>query len=130
MRKILFVFAVIVCALIFAQGIGETKTKKNEDAGKNDKEYWCKKGGGLRKQLDSAKADIEKKEKHIAELHESAAKETGAARKNIANKMKKEKTEVAVIRKKQKQAQIKLDDLEEKAHRKGVPPGWLRCQFE
>lgn len=130
MRKKLLVFTAIVCALIFVAGIGETKSKKNEDGGRNDKEYWCKKGGGLRKQLDAAKADMEKREKHIEELGESAAKETGTARKNLLNKMKKEKTELAAVRKKQKQAQMKLDELEEKAHRKGVPPGWLRCQFE
>jgi hypothetical protein len=23
-----------------------------------------------------------------------------------------------------------LNDLENEAHRKGVPPGWLRCQFD
>ncbi|TAN42166.1 MAG: hypothetical protein EPN22_13165 [Nitrospirae bacterium] len=130
MLKNLFISAVVACALVFVSGICEAKSKKGEDGGKNDKEYWCKKGGGLRKQLDAAKADIEKRENRIEELAESAGKETGSARKNLLNKTKKEKTELAAIRKKQRQAQAKLDDLEEKAHRKGVPPGWLRCQFE
>jgi len=90
----------------------ERKAEAAKPAGDRDRkeqEAWCKKGGAQQKKIDKAKEDIK-----------AAESGTGkAARK----KMETSKNRL-------KAAERDLADLEAEAYRKGIPAGWLRCQFE
>ena len=104
----------------------ETKTNKShKSAGSSDavKENWCKKATGLQNRVDSARKDLEtaKKKKQDAE--------TVNSRKKRAQYVAAAEKKVAHAQKALDNAEKKLSDLEQEAHRKGVPPGWLRCQF-
>ena len=76
-----------------------------------EKEYWCKRGGHYQKKIDMAKDDIK-------EIEDSGGR-TKAARKKLE-----------ASKKRLKAAERDLAEIGDEAHRKRVPPGWLRCQFE
>jgi hypothetical protein len=105
----------------------ETKTNKSHKSASSydavNKEKWCKKATGLQNRVDSARKDLEaaKKKKQDAETVNSRKKRA----KYAADAGKK----VAHAQKTLDYSEKKLSDLEQEAHRKGVPPGWLKCQF-
>ena len=66
--------------------------------------------------------EINEKERELAE--ENAA---GSARNKKTRTLNKA---LAKTRRRLKDAEGMLSDLADEAHRKGVPMGWLRCQFE
>jgi DNA-binding transcriptional MerR regulator len=87
-----------------------------------EKEYWCKKTAPCRKKTERVREEIQEIEKEIAENKDrvlSSHKSVNTLRKKLERTKKKLKT-----------AEHDLSDIEEEAHRKGIPPGWLRCQFE
>jgi flagellar biosynthesis GTPase FlhF len=98
------------------------KTKAEDSKEQREKEYWCKKTAPQRKKIQRLNEEINEKERELAE--ENAG---GSARNKKARTLTKslEKT-----RRRLKDAEGILSDLAEEAHRKGVPMGWLRCQFE
>jgi chromosome segregation ATPase len=87
-----------------------------------EKEYWCKKAEPQRRKIQQIKDEINEKERELAE------ESTGVA----ANKKKARTLDRALskTRKRLKDAEGKFSDLADEAYRKGVPMGWLRCQFE
>ncbi len=103
------------------KGPNKTKTA-TVSREQREKEYWCKKASGPRKKIQRLNDDISEKEQQLAETSRNGAIRNG---KTMAlNK------EIAKTRKRLKYAESDLRDLEDEAYRKGVPPGWLRCQFE
>ncbi len=98
------------------------KTKAADSRQQKEKEYWCKKAAPKRTKIQRLNEEINEKEQELAE-EES---------KNVIQN-KKAKTlnkDLVTIRKRLKEAEENFGDLEGEAYRKGVPPGWLRCQFE
>lgn len=96
------------------------KISGRSDVGR-DQEYYCKKGNAYRRKIDEAKFDVAQAKKKLDELKASTnikASRVMRAEENIA---RKEKDLFRVER--------DLSDLENEAHRKDIPPGWLRCQF-
>lgn len=95
-------------------------------ANKNDKDGWCSNGTFYRDRLDKAKKRMDEAERQCryadmewnwnldfkAELIMAADEELKRATKELA------------------MAQEELDDLEQSSYRQGIPPGWLRCQFD
>ncbi len=89
---------------------------------KKEQETWCKRANDRKKKIAKAQYDLSRAEKVLA-----AAKE-----KNAGSGKKSAKEQDRVDRAKQRLAEEEkeLADLEQEAHRKNVPPGWLRCQFD
>ena len=93
----------------------ERLRKIEEERGK---EYWCKKAAPYRRKVDSARDEVRSAEKELAE--DPADKKKGRALKK----------KLEGSRSRLKNAELDLAEIEGEAHRKGIPPGWLRCQFE
>jgi len=87
---------------------------------RNEQEYWCANASKIRKRVETGK-------KSVKELEDGAeaAKRSGDNQKEQKLKIKLKKTKDRLM-----SDEKELNDLEGRAHRKGVPPGWLRCQFE
>lgn len=102
----------------------ETKTKEQQD-----KEYWCKKAAHHREKIEKSRKQVDKTEKHLAELKEEASREIGKKRAAIEKNIKNIRKKLSNIQRQLKEQQEDLERLEAEAHRKGIPPGWLRCQF-
>lgn len=101
----------------------EVKEAKFEDPREQrEKEYWCGKATPLRKKVQRLSEETREKERELAE--ENAK---GSVRNKKAQALNKE---LAKARKNLKNAQEDFSDIADEAHRKGVPQGWLRCQFE
>ena len=98
------------------------KTKAEDTRHQKEKEYWCKKAAPQRKKIQKLKGEIGEKEKELAE--ENPRSLSGNKKTKALNK------ELSKIRNRLKEAEENFGDLEGEAYRKGVPPGWLRCQFE
>ena len=99
----------------------EVRNDKNQSIREDqEKENWCKKASTYKKKIKKADDDVKETENKISEesskgLH--AGKKTSLLQKRLDK-----------ARKKVKDAEADLGELEDEAHRKGVPPGWLRCQ--
>lgn len=101
------------------QNVTQKKTKEQKD-----KEYWCKKATAYREKIEKAQAEIKEAEKRLSETEGTdlldAKKKKG---------IKKSQKDLTRAKKQLKEAERELNKLEDEAHRKGIPPGWLRCQF-
>ncbi len=98
------------------------KTKVADNRQQKEKEYWCKRAAPKRTKIQRLNAEIDEKEQELAEENS----------KNLIQNKKAKTLNKALgkIRKRLKEAEENFSELESEAHRKGVPPGWLRCQFE
>lgn len=99
----------------------EKKAKAEKIKEEQEKESWCKKANSYKKKIDKIKDEITEAEKELSE-------EKGV---DLSYKKKKEvQKRLHNARKHLKYAEKDLSELEDEAHRNGIPPGWLRCQFE
>lgn len=96
----------------------EKKRKARKTKNDAEKEYWCKKA-------TQYKDIVTRKSEAVAELEKELT-----AEKNTDKKKKAIEKKIVFAKKQLKYAERDLENLENEAHRKGVPPGWLRCQFE
>ena len=94
-----------------------------------DKEYWCKRATRYREKLEKAQEEAGRLEARLAELKDSASRELGRKRKTLAKDAEKTGKKLKTAQKQVRERQRDMDRLEEDAHSKGVPPGWLRCQL-
>jgi hypothetical protein len=90
----------------------------------DQQEYWCKRGTVTQEKVDRAKEKLIKAEEYSEEMKSRTfwrgkSKRTGA---NAERKLEKAKEDLLSA----ERAYRKTDD---EAHRKGIPPGWLRCEF-
>ena len=106
-----------------SQGSSATMTDDKEEKAREKKEHqesegWCKKANSVRKRIEKAQDEISEAKKELSE--ENVGRKKAAALRKKLGKAEKLK----------EYAERDLSDLEEEAHRKDIPPGWLRCQFE
>jgi hypothetical protein len=87
-----------------------------------EKEYWCKKASSAKKTLEKKKDRIAEIEREIAE-REARGFSGGKAGKSLQKRLARAKRD-------HRYAEEGFREIAEEAHRKGVPAGWLRCQFE
>jgi chromosome segregation ATPase len=104
----------------------EVRDERKTDArmAKNtiERERWCKRATEQKNKIEKAQYEVqtaEKKLKHEEETNFHGGKKStqlqdklGVAKRKLASEEKE------------------LTDIESEAHRKGVPPGWLRCQAD
>jgi len=91
--------------------------KKSEDLETQDREEWCRRGAPILRAISEAQNEIE-------ELNSALSKE---GQEVLAESRQEERRDSAM--RKLREAEKALDDLDEEAHAKGVPPGWIRCNF-
>ncbi|MBZ0158198.1 MAG: hypothetical protein K8I29_18535 [Alphaproteobacteria bacterium] len=107
---------------------------KKEDAAKakerQEQEYWCKRAQFHRKKIEKAQREMEKAEAKRAALQEDAAGAAGQKKKTLEKNIKNTERRLQSARKELAERERDLGGIEEEARRKGVPPGWLRCQFD
>ncbi len=96
----------------------------------DEQEYWCKKASAYTKQIDNSKNNVKDSENALSELTNSLLSAGGRKRKSIEKEIKKTEQTLKMDKKRLREKEEDLAELEGEAHRKGIPPGWLRCQFE
>ena len=105
------------------------KEKAGKAAEQQEKEYWCKQATSYKNKMDKAQDEAGKQEKRLAELKDAAGQEIGKKRKSLEKEISNTQKKLKNAQKQLEDRQKDLDRLEGEAHKKGVPPGWLRCQF-
>jgi FtsZ-interacting cell division protein ZipA len=100
----------------------ERKSSARLAKDKQEQERWCKLANDQREKIEKAQYEVTKAEKDLAR---EKKKDPRPGKKNtkVQDRLDKARHLLSLEKK-------KLDDLENEAHRKGVPPGWLRCQFD
>ena len=97
---------------------------KEVQQNKEDPQLWCNRARELEDRISSAKV-----------AYTRAVEEKIQADRDYLNVGSPQVREAAASKITQTEANIQaaesaLRDLEDDAHRRGIPPGWLRCQFE
>ncbi|TAL22985.1 MAG: hypothetical protein EPN94_10195 [Nitrospirae bacterium] len=99
----------------------DKKEKAQKIVEEREKEYWCKSATYHKRKIEKIKDDIAETEKEIPVENE----------RPLSSKNKKAvQKRLNALNKNLKYAEKDLNGLEAEAHRKSIPPGWLRCQFE
>lgn len=86
----------------------------------HEREYWCKRASPLKKNVERARDDVTETEKELSEYEGSVV---GKPKNTLRKKLERARKQLKIYER-------DLNDLEAEAHRKDIPPGWLRCQFE
>jgi hypothetical protein len=107
------------------QSIAPTEDSRNEEA------YgaWCDAGTQYRNRVERAKKEMEEaEEKFRIEKHEHEVYKMYKGKLGRSSSYISAENRLSYARKNLEAAELDLSDLESQAHRKGVKPGWLRCQ--
>ncbi len=102
--------------------IGKSDRTARRDEQK-DKAYWCSRAREYQKKIDRAKDEVKDSEKR-------ASNDSGGTNLGEHKLSKSSRNKYEQAKKQLREAQRDLSYLEEEAHRRDIPPGWLRCQFE
>ena len=87
-----------------------------------EKDYWCKKAAPFRNNIEKTGDEIKEVEKELGERKDKGLS-GGKTEKSLQKRLVRSKKQL-------KYAERDLAQIENDAHRKGIPPGWLRCQFD
>ncbi|MBI5076568.1 MAG: hypothetical protein HZB62_15560 [Nitrospirae bacterium] len=98
------------------------KDDSRKARGKQEQEYWCKRAAVVKRKIDDAGRDVREREEDISR-EQSKHVRTSRKMDTLQGRLKKAKDHLS-------SAERDLTDIENEAHRKGIPPGWLRCQFD
>lgn len=90
--------------------------------GKEEPEYWCKRTTTAKKAIEKADREVREREEEISR-EESKTVRTARKMNTLQSRLRKAKDHLH-------SAESDLTDIEHEAHRKGIKPGWLRCQFD
>lgn len=99
-----------------------TKDDNRKARGKQEQEFWCKRATAVKRKIDDAGRDVREREEDISR-EQSKHVRTSRKMDTLQGRLKKAKDHLS-------SAERDLTDVENEAHRKGIPPGWLRCQFD
>jgi len=90
----------------------------------DEQEYWCERGMAAQEKVERAKEKLAKVEEHYSEkrFKQFQKGKSGSKVATSEDKLEKAKEDLQSA----ERVYRKIDD---EAHRKGIPPGWLRCQF-
>jgi len=92
--------------------------ENSEDPEAQIREDWCRRGTPVIMAIAEAQREIE-------EINSGLSKEG----QEVLSESRKEGRRDSAM-KKLREAEDALSDLEEEAHEKGVPLGWIRCNFD
>ena len=110
----------------------EKREKKNDGLRKIqeelEKEQWCKKATVQRRKIEKAQDEVTESEDKLSVEKEAGLQKDIKKKKATDRKLKRLQQDLDRDKKRLRYAEKDLADLEAEAHRKGVLPGWLRCQ--
>lgn|GEM_PF-2039491 len=112
-------------ALSLKPGDGKEDTEKNKEL--QEKEYWCKRAVYHKKRIENAQYEVDKEAELLSELRDEVSMETGRDKKFIEKKITKTRDKLTSAQKLLKDRESDLARLEDEAHRKNIPSGWLQC---
>jgi flagellar biosynthesis GTPase FlhF len=107
----------------------ETKKSNSKEERKMDartakdnleRERWCKRTTAQKKKIEKTKYDVQTTEKALRREEERDFHGTKKS-KQMRDRLDQQKRKLAA-------EEGELNDIENEARRKSVPPGWLRCQ--
>jgi hypothetical protein len=99
-----------------------TETKKESAARlqkQKEGEFWCKKARSYQKRIQKDQENVQDIESALEDLKDTK----GRKRASLEKKLAKAKKHLG-------NSEKDLAEFADDAHRKGIPPGWLRCQFD
>jgi hypothetical protein len=96
----------------------ETKSQRKSE--ESDRNYWCKKGTFYSEKIERLQIKIKEAEERLAR------KEAEGSSRHV---LRREKRHLDKERENLRKAEREFVKLENEAHRKGIPPGWLKCNF-
>jgi hypothetical protein len=99
----------------------EKKNQRQRLIEEHEMGYWCKKASAYRERIDYADGAVKEIEEEISE----EGRKSSRSSKQTAQLQKKLEQAKKLFR----GSEADLDELEQEAHRRGVNPGWLRCQL-
>ncbi|NJD55894.1 MAG: hypothetical protein FIA94_05745 [Nitrospirae bacterium] len=100
----------------------ERRLDAREAKNSQERERWCKRASAQKKKIEKAQYDVQSAEKALR--HEEEKDFHGG------KKSKQLKDKLQLAKRKLANEERDLSDIENEAHRKGIPPGWLRCQVD
>jgi hypothetical protein len=135
MNKFLMIF-ITAAAVLINYGAGDVVFSKDQEGGPThgmvgqnvpksgvpNKEYWCGQGSLYSGRIEEAK-------KEIGAILDKFPEKKNENPDKVELPDGVQQMQLNSSRTKLKQAEEDLSQLEEDAKRRGVPPGWIRCQF-
>jgi len=94
-----------------------------------EREQWCKQATVLRRKIEKAQDEVTESEDKLSVEKEAGLQKDIKKKKAADRKLKRLQQDLDRDKKRLRYAEKDLADLEEEARRKGVLPGWLRCQW-
>jgi hypothetical protein len=105
------------------RGTGEERKMDARMAKDNlERERWCKRTTAQRRKIEKAQYEVRTTEKALKHEEERDVHDTKKS-KQLRDRLEQDKRKLTV-------AEGEMNDIENEARRKGVPPGWLRCQID
>jgi hypothetical protein len=107
----------------------EPYVRKDDRADQAAYESWCDAGSKYRTRVERTKKEVEKAEeklkieKHEYEIFKVNKGKLGKPSGYLSAERNLENAKMRLVN-----AEADLSELESQAHRKGIKPGWLRCQ--
>ncbi len=111
-----------------SRDIHKRKTDKRSD--QKEQEYWCKKGKQAGRKIETCRDEVRALKELIDEFRQAESSSVGKKRTAAGKNIRKAEKNLAAAQRRLKEKELVLSDLAEEAHRKSIPAGWLRCQFE
>lgn len=108
----------------------EKSEKSQKIKEEREQEYWCKKATQYNRKIEMLQDEVKEREKELSDLKDPLSQGTPGKKKSIERNIKSTQKKLDGARKRLKYAEKDLAEIEDEAHRKDIPPGWLRCQFE
>ncbi len=93
-----------------------------------EKASWCKEGTKRSRMVEQAKHRVSTSEAAVAKKQEEADRKPGD--RNAAKRLSDARKKLAKDQEALAREDAELASLETRAYRKGVPPGWLKCNTE
>jgi septal ring factor EnvC (AmiA/AmiB activator) len=119
----IIILSLCLAGLFTAAPIAQAKEPKN------NKEYWCKKASVLQRAIDKARDNVRYEEEKLKRAKNSRPSMSYKQQKSYEARISELERKVERAKNSLNYAEKDLQDLENEAHRKSIPPGWLRCQF-
>ena len=108
----------------------ELKRKMERQSDQKEQEYWCLKGKQTRRKIERCRDEVRALKELISEFSGTESNAQGKQKTEAGKNVRKTEKNLTAAQKRLKEKERLLADLEEEAHRKNVPTGWLLCQFE
>ncbi len=110
--------------------LGNKEEAFREKKTQKEQEYWCRKAAQYNRKIEMERDEVKEKDKELLDLRDEWFQGSSKKRRSTEKDIKRVQKKLEGAKKKLEYAERDLSDLEDEAHRKDVPPGWLRCQFE